>query len=72
MISRTLVPLRGVCPSIPGTAKGIVLSQPGVIDAQVEYETRSITVTFDPVVTTIEKIAHAIGAEIGVALVPKD
>jgi hypothetical protein len=48
------------------------MSQPGVVGAQVDYETRSITVEFNPEVTTIEKIAHAIGAEIGVALVPKD
>lgn len=70
MTSVTLVPQRKVCPSIPGTAKGIIMSQPGVTAAEVHYEERSITVTFDEGKTTAEALAAAVGKEIGIALRP--
>lgn len=64
----TLHPSRIGCPSIPGTIKGIIMSLPGVAEARVRYEERSIDVTFDDEKISAEKIKETIGREMGLAM----
>lgn len=65
---QTFHPSRIGCPSIPGTAKGIVSSIPGVSEVKVRYEDRSIDVIFDDAVTSEEAIKKEIGREMGLAM----
>lgn len=67
----TLIPARISCPSIPGTMKGIVISLPGVTDVKVNYEERSLSITFDNDKLTPEKIIKEIGRETGLAMAIK-
>ena len=48
--------------------KGILMSIPGVSDASVEYESRSIEVSFDPTRTSAEAVIAVIGKETGVGM----
>ena len=64
----TLHPSRIGCPSIPGTMKGIIVSIPGVRDADVRYDDRSLDVTFDDAKTSADEIIKAIGREMGLAM----
>ena len=69
----TLHPSRIGCPSIPGTIKGIILSIPGVAEARVRYDDRSIDVSFDDQQTSAEEIIKTIGRETGLSMtVPGD
>lgn len=63
-----LVPLRKNCPSVPGTMSGIIRSMPGVSDVEVEYDTRSLIVTFDETQVHIDDLIQKIGSEIGFAM----
>lgn len=64
----TFHPSRIGCPSIPGTMKGIVVSIPGVQDAEVRYDDRSLDVTFEDEKTSEEVIIKKIGEEMGLAM----
>lgn len=63
-----LVPSRIACPSIPGTMKGIISSLKGVQDVTVRYNDRSVEVTFDDALITLETIIKKIGEEMGLAM----
>ena len=63
----TFLPSRIGCPSIPGTVKGIIVSMPGVQDAKIHYEERSVDVTFDDEKTSEDAISKKIGEEMGLA-----
>ncbi len=64
----TLNPSRIGCPSIPGTMKGMVMSVKGVKDVKVNYEQRSLDVTFDDAETSEEAIIKKVGQEMGLGL----
>ncbi len=66
----TFRPSRIGCPSIPGTVKGIVMSIPGVVDAKIHYDERSVDVRFDDAKTDEQMITKKIGAEMGLAFEP--
>jgi len=66
----TFRPSRIGCPSIPGTVKGIVMSVPGVIDAKIHYDERSVDVRFDEEKTNAQVITKKIGEEMGLAFEP--
>lgn len=68
IITAHIVPLRKLCPSLPGTMKGILMSLPGVTDAEVEYETRSLTVTYDDALLSEATLLSEIGKETGIAM----
>jgi copper chaperone CopZ len=60
-------PSRIGCPSIPGTVRGIIVSLPGVKDAKIHYEERSVEVSFDDSQITEDDISKKIGEEMGLA-----
>ena len=60
-------PSRIGCPSIPGTVRGIIVSLPGVQDAKIHYEERSVEVMFDDTVVSETDISKKIGEEMGLA-----
>ncbi len=62
-------PSRIGCPSIPGTVRGIIVSLPGVEDAKIHYEERSVEVTFDDSRVSAAEISGKIGQEIGLAFI---
>lgn len=64
----TLNPSRIGCPSIPGTMKGVIISVRGVKDVKVNYEQRSLDVTFDSTETSEEEIIKKVGQEMGLGL----
>lgn len=64
----TLNPSRIGCPSVPGTMKGVIMSAKGVRDVKVNYEARSLDVTFDDSETSEEEIIKKVGQEMGLAL----
>jgi copper chaperone CopZ len=64
----TLAPLRKNCPSLPGTMKGILSSMDGVADVQVAYDTRTLTITFDPAKSTADAFIKKIGEETGLGM----
>lgn len=66
----TFRPSRIGCPSIPGTVKGIMMSMPGVEDAKIHYEERSVDVRFDDAKVSQQDITKKIGAEMGLAFEP--
>lgn len=68
MKTATLTPSRIGCPSIPGTMKGIVNSIEGVDSVTIHYEERSLDVTYDEDVTSVDEIITAVGKEMGLAL----
>lgn len=47
------------CNFCPITIRKALNKVPGVIEAKSDYETKSATVTFDPVITTIEALIKA-------------
>ena len=63
----TFRPSRIGCPSIPGTVKGIVMSMPGVEEAKIHYDERSVDVRFDDAKTSQRDITKKIGQEMGLA-----
>lgn len=63
----TLYPARANCPSIAGTMKGIIMSIVGVEQVTVNYEAKTIAVTFDNLQTNSQSIIDAIGLEMGLA-----
>ena len=62
-------PSRIGCPSIPGTVRGINVSLPGVQDAKIHYDERSVAVTFDDSQVSPADISQKIGEEIGLAFI---
>lgn len=64
----TLAPLRKNCPSLPGTMKGILQSLEGVSAVEVAYDTRQLTITFDPDKATPDAFIKKIGEETGLAM----
>ena len=63
-----LNPSRIGCSSIPGTMKGMIHSLKGVKEVKVQYEDRSLEVTFDDSETSEADIIKKIGEETGLAL----
>ena len=59
-----------VCPACPIAVRTALRRAPGVVDAKVEFDSRTAVVTFDPAKTNVEALTQAT-AEVGFPSRPK-